>query len=100
MNTVFSRIGTYYFNDSKNKKNGQFDFVTIDENGYIFYEVKFTNDPIGTAVLNEKIKQLANLGLNYYKLGFISKFGSTLEQEKYNLYSLDDIYSAQTFIKE
>lgn len=53
MNTVFSHIGTYYFNDSKkNKKNGQFDFVTTDENGYIFYEVKFTNDSIGTTVLN------------------------------------------------
>ena len=100
MNPVFSRIGTYYFDDSKNKKNGQFDVVTIDENGYIFYEVKFTNDPIGTSVLNEEIKQLANLGINYYRLGFISKSGSTLEPEKYNLYSLDDIYALQAVIKE
>lgn len=100
MDPLFSRIGTYYFDDSKNKKNGQFDVVTLDENGYIFYEVKFTNDPIGTSVLNEEIKQLANLGLNYYKLGFISKTGSTLEPEKYNLFSLADIYALQTVIKE
>lgn len=71
MNPVFSRIGTYYFDDSKNKKNDNLMLLQLMKT-YIFYEVKFTNDPIGTAVINEEIKQLANLGLNYYKLRFIS----------------------------
>lgn len=90
---AFNQIGTYYYDDSKNKKNGQFDVVTIDENGYIFYEVKFTKALIGESVLNEELRQLKDLNINYYKLGFISKNGSILDKDKYILYDINDLYN-------
>ena len=89
----FNQIGTFYYDDPKNRKNGQFDVVTIDDNGYIFYEVKFTKDLIGNSVLNEELYQLQNLNINYYKLGFVSKNGSTLDKDKYILYDLNDLYN-------
>ena len=89
----FLEIGTYYYDDPKNKKNGQFDVVTLDKNGYIFYEVKFTKELIGESVLHEEMNQLKNLNINYYKLGFISKNGSNLDKGKYILYDLNDLYN-------
>lgn len=86
-------IGTYWYDDIKNKSNGQFDVVTLDNKGYIFYEVKFIDKLIDEAILNEEIYSLNKLNINYYKLGFISKNGSTLNKEMYNLFSLDDLYN-------
>ena len=37
----FKLIGTYWYDDPKNKVKGQFDIATLDDKGYIFYEVKF-----------------------------------------------------------
>lgn len=86
-------IGTYWYDDSKNKVNGQFDVVTLDKNGYIFYVVKYIDKQIDEAILNEEIYALTKLNINYYKLGFISKKGSLLDNDKYNLFSLDDLYN-------
>ena len=91
---AFSKIGTFWYDDKKNKINGQFDLVTLDENGYIFYEVKYTKDPIDSKVINEEINQLSKLGISYYKLGFISKTGFKITTKNdYILISLEDIYN-------
>ena len=42
----FEKIGTYYYDDPKKKMNGEFDIVTLDSRGYIFYEAKFRKAPI------------------------------------------------------
>ena len=39
--SVLPSLGKYYYDDPKNKVNGEFDVVTLDKFGYIFYEVKF-----------------------------------------------------------
>ena len=31
----------YYYDDPVNHTNGKFDIITMDEKGYVFYEVKF-----------------------------------------------------------
>ena len=91
---AFSKIGTFWYDDKKNKINGQFDLVTLDENGYIFYEVKYTKDPVDSKVINEEINQLSKLGISYYKLGFISKTGFKITTKNdYILISLEDIYN-------
>lgn len=89
----FKLIGTYWYDDPKNKVKGQFDIVTLDDKGYIFYEVKFIDKLVDETILNEEIEQLSKLNINYYKLGFISKNGSSLNKDIYNLFSLDDIYN-------
>ena len=37
---VLEKIGKYYYDDPKTRSNGEFDVVSEDEKGYIFYEGK------------------------------------------------------------
>ena len=89
------KIGSYSFNDAKNKINREFDVVTLDTNGYISYECKYTNQPVNMSVINEEEQQTKNLNINFYKLGFISKngFSDNVDKTKYNLIDLNDMFS-------
>lgn len=93
INPPLEKIGKYYYDDAKNKKNGEFDVVSLDEIGYIFYEVKFKNKPIDQKMIDEEIEQVKNTGLNCYKYGFVSKSGfENVNNENLILYTLDDLY--------
>ena len=73
LDTIFTQIGKYYYDNRKNHTNGEFDIVTFDENGYVFYEVKFRKNPITDSIIDEEIKQVDACGLKCYKYVFISK---------------------------
>lgn len=90
----FYQIGTYWYDDKNNKINGQFDIVTKDKIGYIFYEVKYQNKSIDDNIINDEISQLNKLKINYYKLGFVSKSGFDIKNNKgnYILIDLNDIF--------
>lgn len=89
----FYQIGTYWYDDPYNKANGQFDVVTKDKNGYIFYEVKYQNKSIDDNIVNEEIEQLRKIDIEYYNLGFVSKSGFDLcEKRDYILIDLKDIF--------
>lgn len=88
-------IGTYSHDDPKGKKNVQFDLVTLDEAGYISYECKYSERPVGLSIIEEEKRQTLASGLNVYKLGFVSKSGfeDGLDKDEYNLFSLDEFYN-------
>ena len=91
---IFNKIGKYYYDDPVQKKNGEFDIVTLDDNGYIFYEAKFKNTPVTELMVQKEIKQVEQTGLSCYKYGFISKAGfECKEQEDRILIPLQDLYS-------
>ncbi len=94
MKDVILDIGTYSFDDAKKKINRDFDVVTLDKNGYISYECKYTNEMITNKVIQEEEEQVQNLDIKFYKLGFISKsgFSSDVDKQKYNCFTLDDFY--------
>ena len=93
MDEIFEKIGKYYYDDPVNKKNGEFDIVTLDDKGYIFYEAKFRKNPISEQMINEEIEQVNNTGLNCYKYGFISRSGFECEQVNNRiLITLEDLY--------
>lgn len=71
----FEMIGKYYYDDSIHKKNGEFDIVTKDRLGYIFYECKYKNKKVSKQVVKEEIKQVEETGLQCYRYGFFSKYG-------------------------
>ena len=86
-------IGTYWYDNPKEKKNGQFDLVTKSKEGYIVYEVKFTNSKIDNKIVKEEISQIAETNLNTINFGFVSKSGFDISNDNnYILISLDDIY--------
>ncbi len=91
---VLYKVGTYYYDDKKNRTNGEFDVVTLNRDGYDFYEVKYTEKPVNDSVVREELYQLKNVSIPFNRLGFFSKNGFEItESDKYILYDLEDVYS-------
>ena len=93
----FYKIGSYWYDDPKSHRNGEFDVATLDEDGYCIYECKYRKNPIDDEIIYEEKKQTAFLPLGSVKLGFISKNGFQIENSSIlnnvNLFSLDDFYN-------
>ncbi|MBQ9000618.1 MAG: ATP-binding protein [Eggerthellaceae bacterium] len=87
-------VGTYSFDDPRAKVNRQFDVVTRDRDGYTSYECKFTNAPVGRAVVKEEEEQVRGLDIGFYRLGFIAKsgFADNIEAGEHVLLTLGDLY--------
>ena len=73
LDEIFEKIGKYYYDDPVERRNGEFDIVTQDDDGYIFYEAKFRKDPITESMVPNEIHQVEQTGLNCYKYGFFSR---------------------------
>lgn len=70
---VIEKIGRYYYDDPIEKRNGEFDIVTLDEEGYIFYEVKFSKNPLTPSLIEEEISQVEKTGLKPYRYVFFAR---------------------------
>lgn len=89
----FEKIGKYYYDNPVSKTNGEFDIVTLDQNGYIFYEAKFRNSKVNQQMIEKEIEQVKQSGMNSYKYGFFSKSGyENITDEHLILYTLDDLF--------
>ena len=88
----FERIGKYYYDDPARKRNGEFDIVTKDAGGYIFYEAKFRREPVSEEMIREEIRQVENTGLHCYKYGFFSRSGFTVKKRDLILITLEEMY--------
>ena len=80
MDEIFEKIGKYYYDDPVKKRNGEFDIVTLDDRGYIFYEAKFRKEPITESIVQNEIRQVKQTGLECYRYGFFSRSGFTCEE--------------------
>ena len=93
MDEIFEKIGKYYYDDPAEKKNGEFDIVTQDDRGHIFYEAKFRKDPVTEIIVQNEIRQVEQTGLKCYKYGFFSRGGFTCEKEENRiLIELSELY--------
>ena len=93
MDEIFEKIGKYYYDDPVEKKNGEFDIVTLDDKGYIFYEAKFRKEPVTESIVQNEIRQVKQTGLECYRYGFFSRAGFTCEQEEDRiLIELSELY--------
>lgn len=91
----FEKIGKYYYDDPARKRNGEFDIVTKDAKGYIFYEAKFRKEPVTREMIQAEIAQVEEAGFQCYKYGFMSRSGFTAKQEEsLILIPLEEMYSA------
>ena len=71
----FEKIGKYYYDNPKEKTNGEFDIVTWNSKGYVFYEAKFRKLPLDWKMIEKEISQVEKSPLSCYKYGFFSKSG-------------------------
>lgn len=89
----FEKIGKYYYDNPAEKSNGEFDIVTMDRHGYIFYEAKFKKDPVTEKMIRQEIEQVDRTPLKCYKYGFFSRSGfEKIEDERVILIALEDLY--------
>ena len=91
---VFDKIGKYWYDDPIKRTNGEFDVVTLDPKGYIFYEVKFRKDKITDSMIKQEIDEVERTGLKPYKYGFFSRAGFSLNcsDERIILIPLQELY--------
>lgn len=90
----FDRIGKYYYDDPRTRTNGEFDVVTEDPNGYVFYEVKFRKAPVTQKMVDDEIAQVEATGLKCYRYGFFSRGGVTAAPSDDTFFiSLHQMYS-------
>lgn len=93
LNPMLLDIGTYWYDNPKEKKNGQFDVVGQTKDGFIFYECKYTNIKINDEMIKEEISQISKTNLNPVNYGFFSKCGYDIKQKNnYQLYTIDDLF--------
>ena len=89
----FEKIGKYYYDDPVHRKNGEFDIVTLDPNGYIFYKAKFQKEPVTSQMIEDEIRQVNDTGLNCYKYGFFSRSGFNADiDERLIFITLENLY--------
>ncbi len=74
---AFDAIGKYWYDDPANKASGEFDVVTKDPKGYVFYEAKFRKAPVTQKMVDEEISQVEATGLKCHRYGFFSRSGFT-----------------------
>ena len=93
MEEPFEKIGRYWYDDPESKTNGEFDVVTYDSKGYVFYEAKFRSEPLDGRLIQQEIEQVQRTGLHCYKYGFISRSGFDIDpRENLELITLKQLY--------
>ena len=89
----FDRIGKYYYDVPQTRTNGEFDIVTEDPNGYVFYEAKFRSELLTESMIQQEIEQVRRTGMNCYRYAFISRSGFDAQaDEGVELISLEKLY--------
>lgn len=95
----FSDIGTYWYDDKINKKNGEFDCAIKQSNGYFIIEAKHLKNPMTSELINDEIEKMQNIpDLPISGYGFASSSGF---EEEINCFLItgDDIYSKEEIKK-
>ncbi|MBR0462791.1 MAG: ATP-binding protein [Clostridia bacterium] len=91
---IFDKIGKYWYDDKETRTNGEFDVVTLDPEGYIFYEVKFRKGILTDSMIRKEIEQVEKTPLHPYKYGFFSRSGFEKKNtdEKIILIALNSLF--------
>ena len=86
-------IGTYYYDDPKARKNGEFDVVLETSQGYDIYEVKYFVQPLELDEIHRELGQIRDIrDLKVNRIGFISINGFVTKEEDLICYEGKDLY--------
>ena len=91
--SIISLISLSFYDEPVEKRNGEFDIVTLDDKGYIFYEAKFIKEPVTESIVQDEIRQVKQTDLDCYRYGIFARAGFTCDQEKERiLIDLSELY--------
>lgn len=85
-------IGTYWYDNSIDKTNGEFDCVLQHRENFSVYEVKCYKNKVDENTVAKEIEQVTKSKLNINKVGFVSLNGFEFENQKFDLISGDDLF--------
>lgn len=88
-----SNIGTFYYDDSVTKTNGEFDVVLERKDAYDIYEVKYYTSPLRLREMKKEEEQIkAVKGLRVGRIGFVTTGGYEESPDIYDCISADMLY--------
>ena len=87
-------IGSYWFDDPKNKTNGEFDCVLKLKDSYRFYECKYYQNKMTLGECQNEGKQVKAIKeLESETIGFICSAGFDFTSKKYDLIDGEDLFN-------
>ena len=88
-----TNIGTYYYDDSETKRNGEFDVVVERKDIYDIYEVKYHKSPLGIGEIKKEEEQIKSIkSLRIGKIGFVSISGFEDSFDEYDMITGEELY--------
>lgn len=89
-----SNIGTFYYDDSITKTNGEFDVVLERKGIYDIYEIKYYSSPLQLKEMLKEAEQVNSIkGLQIGKIGFIATAGYEETPDEFDCISAEELYS-------
>lgn len=86
-------IGTYYYDDSASKTNGEFDVVLQRADAYVIYEAKYYSSPLLLKEMREEEKQIKTIkGIRVGEVGFIAANGFEELTTEYDCITGEELY--------
>ena len=95
MDPPFFKIGPYWYDLSQERRNGEFDVVTEDDEGWISWECKFRSSPMTQESVEQEISQVRASPLPAKRFGFVSRAGfkDVREAPDRRFFTLGDVYA-------
>ena len=88
-----TNIGTYYYDDPANHKNGEFDVALAFGDEYEICEAKYYKKPMTLAEIHHKAGQVREIkALKVVRMGFIAVAGFEEQEAGYRYYTGEDLY--------
>lgn len=87
-------IGTYYYDDSRNKTNGEFDVVLDYGDKYSIFEAKYLKNPMEPGEIHHEAGQIRQIReIPVFHIGFLSANGFAEKEPGYVYYNGEDLYN-------
>ncbi len=84
-------IGTYYYDDSKNKKNGEFDVALEFKNYLKIVEVKYYKNKLSLKEMDKEVEQIKNIITNF-RIEYAFCATSGYENSSYECIDIKSLY--------
>ena len=89
-------VGTYWYDDKANKRNGEFDCVLAFKDGYDVFEIKYLSSTMDKTLADEeaaKIRMIKSFDIR--RIGFVSLEGFSFKTDEYILVDGKDLFASE-----
>ena len=89
-----TNIGTYYYDDPVNHRNGEFDIALEFGDQYQIYEATYYRKPMTLSEIYKEAGQIRSIpSLRVVRLGFVAVNGFEKQEDGFSYYTGEDLYA-------